>query len=104
MEYYVGDGISGSPELRVILRNMYGVDLEFISLPVTATSLMTGDISCTVSSTSWTRESTVEIRCPIDSNDFVRRQRYDFTITGTFRQASESYQHTLRGWVSDNAQ
>ena len=113
-EFYVGPGISSSGnmhEVRVILRNTYGVNINLIE-PMSISGRLSGDQNCIFGSNSdvsgygdpWNRDELVEFVCPIDSSSYVRGQRYDITFTGDFRQVGQPYVHTLVGWISTNAQ
>lgn len=114
-EHYIGPGISGSGnshEVRVILRNTYGVHIN-LTYPMRVSDRIAGDSDCTLGpngelndySEPWERDTTAEFVCPFgDPDTYVRRQRHEFVFRGEFQQAGQPYVHELVGWVSDNAQ
>ncbi len=107
-DFYVGPGLDDptQPEVRIILRNSYGVDVDIDLMGLTGD--LSGDQDCVVDSSSfpylWERDQEVEFICPLDEFLYVRGQRYDITFIGSFRQGGHSYVHELRGWLSTNAQ
>ncbi len=107
-DYYIGPALDGSgvPEVRVRLRNSYGVAVELDGMRIAG--MLSGERDCDLDGSpppfDWGRDETVEISCLIDPDAYVRRQRYDITFTGTFTQQGHTYVHVLRGWLSANAQ